>query len=304
MELPDVHVLVRLGEELRRAQYRFVTVTPETHRRVLARCSRPVRGLADVFGWNLPFEETDVPAVIMDLLSEGGLVDVTPAGLVSLVRFASLEGCLYAHSAFPTDDVDAVFFGPDTYRFARAIRHAARRAKTVVDVGCGTGAGGIVAGSGAERIVLADINERALLFARANAGINGVTNAQLVKSDVLSGVRETPDLVVANPPYLLDSRGRTYRDGGGEHGEALAVRIVEEAVPRLAPGGTLVLYTGSAIVGGVDTFHKAVAPFLERCCAHVAYEEVDPDVFGEELSLPSYAAVDRIAAVVLEVTSR
>jgi hypothetical protein len=32
------------------------------------------------------------------------------------------------------------------------------------------------------------------------------------------------------------------------------------------------------------------------------YEEIDPDVFGEELDTPAYAAVERIAAVSLNVT--
>jgi hypothetical protein len=34
------------------------------------------------------------------------------------------------------------------------------------------------------------------------------------------------------------------------------------------------------------------------------YEEVDPDVFGEELETEAYRAADRIAAVVLNVRKR
>ena len=36
--------------------------------------------------------------------------------------------------------------------------------------------------------------------------------------------------------------------------------------------------------------------------AKVHYEEIDPDVFGEELENPAYAEVERIAAVVLTLT--
>jgi hypothetical protein len=35
---------------------------------------------------------------------------------------------------------------------------------------------------------------------------------------------------------------------------------------------------------------------------HARYEELDPDVFGDELDRPAYAAVERIAAVL--VTAR
>jgi hypothetical protein len=34
------------------------------------------------------------------------------------------------------------------------------------------------------------------------------------------------------------------------------------------------------------------------------YEEIDPDVFGEELEAPAYRAADRIAAVVLNARKR
>jgi hypothetical protein len=301
VKTPTVTSLVKLGEALRGAGYSFVTVTPESHQRVLRR-GRRANGLRDVFGWNLPFAADDLPPDVALALREGGLATEGEAGLVSQVRFSTLDDGLYAHSAFPTDAVDAVFFGPDTYRFCRAIRQARMSAGVVVDVGCGSGAGGIVAGHDAQRIILADVNERALLFARANAVLNGVGRAEVVLSDVLAGVDAAPDLVVANPPYLRDALGRTYREGGGSFGEALAVRIVLESLARLVPGGRLLLYSGAAIVEGVDTFFNAVRPMLEDANAAVRYEEIDPDVFGEELSGAAYAAVDRIAAVVLEAT--
>jgi methylase of polypeptide subunit release factors len=303
VKLPTVEALVRLGEALRGESYSFVTTTPETHRRVLMRGGPRKGALAAAFGWSLPFAYDELPPHVADAVREGELAEAGASGLVSRVRFSTLLGGLYAHSAYPTEATDAVFFGPDTYRFCRAIRDRARRRRLVVDIGCGSGAGGIVAGRDADRVILADINERALLFARANARLNGVDHAAVVSSDVLAGVHGTPDLVVANPPYLRDALGRTYRDGGGSFGEGLALRIVEESLARLAAGGTLLLYTGAAIVDGVDTFFEAAAPILSRAKADVRYEEIDPDVFGEELALAPYAAVDRIAAVLLEVTS-
>jgi hypothetical protein len=100
---------------------------------------------------------------------------------------------------------------------------------------------------------------------------------------------------------MRDDAERLYRDGGGSYGEALSVRIARESVAKLGPRGTLVLYTGAAIVDGVDRFYEALKPTLEACGGEVTYEELDPDVFGEELERPNYARVERIAAVGLRV---
>ena len=48
---------------------------------------------------------------------------------------------------------------------------------------------------------------------------------------------------------------------------------------------------------GVDAFADAVVPMLRAHGCTVAYEEIDPDVFGEELDRPAYRHVDRIAVV-------
>ena len=62
------------------------------------------------------------------------------------------------------------------------------------------------------------------------------------------------------------------------------------------------LYTGCAIVDGQDVFKTECGKFLNSARLSWTYTEVDPDVFGEELEMPAYSQVDRIAAVVLTVT--
>ncbi|MDB5748495.1 MAG: SAM-dependent methyltransferase, partial [Massilia sp.] len=76
------------------------------------------------------------------------------------------------------------------------------------------------------------------------------------------------------------------------------------ALDRLAPGGTLLLYTGIAIVDGRDEFLETIRPRLEAACESWSYEELDPDIFGGQLDCEGYEEVERIAAVWLRATKR
>ncbi len=289
--------LASLGRALRERGYAFVTPTPETHRRVLAR-GIPARTLRDVFGWSKPFAPGVLDPVLLGFLENAGALQRDGAQARSGVRFSSLGPLLLAHSAYPTTAPDAVFFGPDTYRFAAfLLAHAPAQIGALADVGCGTGAGGLLLASRARSVELLDVNELALRFARANCELNGV-QARVARSDVLQGVTETPDLIVANPPYLADPLGRAYRDGGGELGTGLSERIVEESLERLRPGGRLLLYSATAVVDGEHLLWRKLAPLLGK--ARAAYLELDPDVFGEELERPAYSQVERIAVVGLD----
>ena len=61
----------------------------------------------------------------------------------------------------------------------------------------------------------------------------------------------------------------------------------------------MLLYTGSPIVAGEDRLLAALAEELDELGCTLRYEELDPDIFGEELDQPAYrnAQVERIAAV-------
>jgi SAM-dependent methyltransferase len=292
-----VNPLAQLGRALRNADYAFITPTPATHRRVLAR-GAPARTLRDVFGWSKPFPADLLPPPLLALLEQVGALERDGSLLRSAVRFSSLGPLLLAHSAYPTTAPDAVFFGPDTYRFASFLAaRTPQSAGSVADVGCGTGAGGLLLASGAASVQLLDVNEKALEFARANCELNGLS-ARIATSDVLAGATDPLDLVIANPPYLMDDAHRAYRDGGGTLGTGLSVRIVREALERLQPGGRLLLYTGTPVIDGEHVLWPQLAPLL-RGIRH-DYVELDPDVFGEELERPAYAGVERIAVVGLD----
>jgi methylase of polypeptide subunit release factors len=251
-------------------------------------------------------------AETFNLLAEADALERLGDGYRAKVRFATIGDLLFVHSGFPTTEHDAVFFGPDTYRFARFL-HAAladvpkQRPLTLIDVGSGSGAGGIYVArllAGEIKLVLADINRQALSFSAVNAAINAATSAQTVFSDVLDGIDGDADLIIANPPYLVDEEQRLYRHGGGELGIALAMRIAEQSLARLRPGGRLLLYSGTPILGGVDAFFDSVRRLMQPDGLQFVYEEIDPDVFGEELDRQAYALADRIAVFGLTVIKR
>jgi methylase of polypeptide subunit release factors len=302
----EERALVALGCELRGRGYRFTTVTPSTHRRILGRTAPGTSSLEDVFGWSRPFRAGDLPTTIVDHLADSGALRSSASVLQSAVRFSTLGEQLFVHSAFPTEETDAVFFGPDTYRFARAIRGCLatlqdRSCLRIIDVGAGSGAGGLHAAAllaeTTPEILLTDVNLRALRYCRINAAMNGISLVQTVQSDLFENVHGKFDLIISNPPYLVDPLTRLYRHGGGEFGSALSLMIVEQGIERLAPGGRLLLYTGSAIVDGSDPFYEALRSRLTGRGIRFQYEEIDPDVFSEELEHPPYDRADRIAVV-------
>ena len=299
------NALLRLAAAIRDTGYHFVTPTPATIARVNARPGQEwAADLPGVFGWSRPFRPGVVPSAMLDLMRQAGVLAPCAGGARSLVRLSSLQDHLFLHSAYPTAAADAVFFGPDTYRFVRAMLPYIRGSspRRAVDIGCGAGPGAIAVAAGwPEADVFAvDINEAALRLARVNAALAGVA-VQAVRSDLLSGLDGQFDLIVSNPPYLVDPGERAYRHGGGPLGAGLSLAILDTALDRLAPGGRLLLYTGAAIVNGTDPFHDAAAARLADLDGEWSYEELDPDVFGEELSGGAYAATDRIAAVLLSV---
>lgn len=298
--------MLELGRALRTRGYAFSTVTPATQARVLANPLDGAITLRDIFGWNRPFSEADVDAELLQYMRQAGVLGAEAGKLRCTVRLSTLAGQYFFHSGFPTAEQDAVFFGPDTCRFLRAMQQSAhdrpQTVRRVVDIGCGSGAGAIALARRfpAAEIIAADINQRALDTACLNCRLAGADRIRVCHSDLLTQLDGEFDLIAANPPYLLDAGERTYRHGGGELGGGLSLRIVQAAAERLAAGGRLWLYTGAAVRQGVSPFLRDAAAILEAAGMPWHCEEIDPDVFGEELERPAYAHTERIAALWLQ----
>jgi methylase of polypeptide subunit release factors len=308
----NTQAVLRLAEYLKAESYQFVTITPASHERVMSRSTANAQVSArDIFGWNKPFKASLVDAQLLSLMHAADICTEDNGLLKSKVRFSSLDNQLFMHSAYPTLDPEAIFFGPDSYRFARLLKKTmadfpTRQYNRIVDIGTGSGVGGIVAASCLQHqyqeLILTDINPKALEYAKINTEVASVTHVKFCISDLYSAIQAPVDLIISNPPYLVDSLQRAYRNGGGIHGSLLSTRIVLEGLPILADGGIMILYTASPIVDGQDTFLASIRESLLGKNIAYTYEELDPDVFGEELLKDAYKNVDRIAVVSLVLT--
>ena len=297
--------LLQLLRLLKDRAYRFIAVTPATHARVLARpCEQP--DVRDIFGWNRPFFAHELDPELLQCLHDSEMVEADGKKLRSMVRVASLGDDLFLHSAFPTTASDAVFFGPDTYRFIRFVRERLPLVKpapaSVIDMGAGSGAGAINIARmlrGA-RITAIDINPAALRLAAINAEAAGVRIETLLSPEI----SDEADLVIANPPYIMDAGKRAYRDGGELLGGQVALDWSQQALRALRPGGTMLLYTGASVADGCAPLIGALEQACAAISADIEIEDIDPDVFGEELDQPAYAEVERIAVIGATIRKR
>ncbi len=302
---PVDEALVAIGLQLQRSGYHFTTVTPDTHRLVNQRAENAeARDLQGVFGWSRPFRPALLAADLRAAMARAAALDAVDGGLLrSRIRFSSVEGRLMLHSAFPTTAHDAVFLGPDTYRFIALLRRTLGGGPSLLEIGAGTGAAILSLADRFARLTATDINPRAVRYARVNAILAGCARLDLRCADLACGVEDAFSAIIINPPYLSDAQGPLYR-AGGARGIALALRMLSAALPLLAPGGCLVLYTGAPVSAGVDLLAEALPPILGVPGLEARYEVLDVDVFGAELAGPAYDGIERIAVVAVIVSRR
>ncbi len=102
----------------------------------------------------------------------------------------------------------------------------------VVDIGCGVGTNGVIAGlrgGPGSRATFIDSNVRALALAEHNARANGLPAFDLVASAEVAGEAAAYDVALANPPYFAQL--------------GIAQKFIDGALRLLRPGGRLYLVT-------------------------------------------------------------
>ncbi|HEU4830815.1 MAG TPA: peptide chain release factor N(5)-glutamine methyltransferase [Candidatus Saccharimonadales bacterium] len=129
------------------------------------------------------------------------------------------------------------------------LRYDAPRLK-VVDIGTGSGALGITAKLEFPDldVTLTDVSLHALKIAQKNADNLGA-DVTTLKSDLLNDYPATPDIIIANLPYVDTSWERSpetdhepqlalFAEDGGTH---LIKKLITQSEILLAPGGYLIL---------------------------------------------------------------
>jgi release factor glutamine methyltransferase len=155
---------------------------------------------------------------------------------------------------------------PDTELVIEAALDAVpRTVRRLVDVG--TGSGCIAVALALElafaRVVATDTSLAALAVARRNAARHRVSErVTFVRSNLLDALAGPIELIVSNPPYVpagsaLQPEVALYEPASaliaGEDGLATLRLLIEEALPRLAPGGAFVVEFGLGQADAVRT---------------------------------------------------
>lgn len=299
-------VLALLGD-LQAQGYSFVTPGNGTIAYNRRRRTGGEPTLRDVFGWNIEFDPAAVRAPQFALWDEAGLFDRGKLWK-SRVRVSSLAGRLFAHSTFPTDSRDAVFLGPDSYRFARVIAQELAHASParILDLGCGAGVGAVIAADlwPEAEVCARDVNPAALTLTRINAAAAQRAVKVSLGSDVPTDLGAF-DLILANPPFIADTDARTYRDGGGSLGLDTTLRWARQGAQALSPSGVLLVYAAAPIDdAGTDPLLAGLRTMFPTDAWRLDYEEIDPDIFGGLLGKGAYAACERLAAVTFRLARR
>lgn len=102
----------------------------------------------------------------------------------------------------------------------------------VLDLGCGYGVVGILAGKriGEERVLMCDISELAVEYAKRNAAINGVSHINVKLSDGFRNIEEDDfTVILSNPPYHADF--------------SVPKHFIEAGFRKLVMGGRMVMVT-------------------------------------------------------------
>ena len=155
----------------------------------------------------------------------------------------------------------------DTWLLIRAAEKECHDGERVLEIGCGSGSVSAALCPRA-RVLATDINPHAVKAAR-------VSGAEVVRTDLFSGICGIFDLVLFNPPYLPTTPDERLDDwleyalDGGPDGCAVIARFLSGIGRVLAPGGRGLLLI-SSLTG------------LPEVCTLIRQSGFTPEVFMKE----------------------
>lgn len=126
--------------------------------------------------------------------------------------------------------------------------------KEVLDIGSGTGCIACnIAKSTDAKVVSVDVSEKALAVAKFNVENLGISNVELIKSDLFSNIQDKKfDLIISNPPYIpvgtelqkevmFEPKLALFAEGDGT---GFYKSIIEQSREYLSRGGYVVFELG------------------------------------------------------------
>ena len=128
-----------------------------------------------------------------------------------------------------------------------------RKNRAALDLGSGCGIHALIAASHSARVVGVDVNPRALAMARFNAGLNEIDNVEFRDGDMFAAVEgETFDLIVSNPPFIIQPESRHIFLNSGTDDDDICRRLAKDAPTFLNADGFCIFNANWAVMDGQD----------------------------------------------------
>ncbi|MFA7308649.1 MAG: peptide chain release factor N(5)-glutamine methyltransferase [Patescibacteria group bacterium] len=144
---------------------------------------------------------------------------------------------------------------PETELVIDLVLNRAKKPKTVLDIATGSGAIALTLAKHLpkSKVVGSDISDKALVVAKKNKRKLNIKNCSFVKSNLLLGIKEKPDILTANLPYLegkdLKEKSIKYEPKlalfGGKDGTMLYEKLFKQIQKKKWNNFTLFLEIGT-----------------------------------------------------------
>jgi SAM-dependent methyltransferase len=174
-----------------------------------------------------------------DLVQAGLLIRQADGGLVSPF-YLNVVNELYVICDDLVHGGAAVMGAGETTADLCQAAYPTRPIERALDLGCGSGTAALLFAARTSQCIGVDVNPRAIILARVNAALNGLTNLEFRRGDLFQPVAdETFDLIVSQPPFvsLPPATKPAMFLHGGARGDEFALRLLTELPDRLTAKG-------------------------------------------------------------------
>ncbi len=235
--------------------------------------SKPRTAITDLIGTETLDLLLSFGLLVWDPLSERVFATVAMYPTFDLMivsdRWSGVDG---APLQMPSDFVFPAILG-STRSFLNMI--PASPCERFLDVCGGTGIAALLAATrGAQRACIVEISDRSAHFAEFNRRLNGIENVTVLQGDLYGPTnRATFDRIVAHPPYLPALEPQRVFYDGGQDGEQITRRLIQDLPAILEEKGLFV-----CVASGSD---RKGQPFEERVRQFLGsdHEQFDVAVF-------------------------